>query len=191
MKKELKALFKAIRKNPDKALKKLMKMPGLAHLEWDGSDKWIKGSTPLHWASHEGDLNLVMKLVELGVDVNAENGDWWCRPVDWAADAGRFKIVKYLIENGADIGGDKWSNCTPLHVAAQGGSSSGSKRKKGYKKVTEILIEASVNINEIARYGGHPPPMTPLDDAIQAGNRVVEKILLKNNALRAQQLEEK
>ena len=128
------------------------------------------------------------KLIELGANVNADEADWWCRPIDWAADTGRFKVVKFLLEQGADYGGDKWSNCTPLHVVAQGGSTNGKKRAKAYAKTAKVLIKFGVEINAIAKYGGQPPKMTALDDAQKVKNSVVEKVLLKYRAKKAKKL---
>ena len=71
--------------------------------------------------------------------MNSDYADWWCRPIDWAADSGQSEVVNFLIDKGAALGGDKWSNCTPLHVVAQGGSTNGRERKDSYKNTAEIF----------------------------------------------------
>ena len=180
--------FKLVREAPDKAIDALDSSHKLAKVVWKGDEDLIVGSTPLHWASHDGHLDLVEKLLELGADVNSDLADWWCRPIDWAADSGRFEVVKLLIENGATLNGDKWSNCTPLHVVAQGGSSNGRDRSCSYQRTTEILINAGAEINAVAMYGGQPPEMTPLDDALNVGNEVVIDVLKQHGALEFNQL---
>ena len=121
-------------------------------------------------------------------DINADEADWWCRPIDWAADSARFEVVQYLLQNGAAAGGDKWSNCTPLHVVAQGGSTNGKERADDYKKTAEVLINWGIDANTIATYGGQPPKMTPLDDAQKVGNKAVEKVLIQNGGKKSIEL---
>lgn len=186
--KGFKKFLKKLRKHPKKALKKLEKHPEFALESWSGKAKWIPGSTALHWAAHDGELDLVKKLIELGADINAAEADWWCRPIDWAADSGQWEVVEYLLAKGAEFGGDKWSNCTPLHVVAQGGSSNGKSNPENYQRTTEILLKAGVEINTIARYGGKPPEMTPLDDALQVDNQVVLEVLLKHGGKSSKEL---
>lgn len=175
----LKKFLKALRKKPSKALEILKHRPDFAVAVWQGGNKWIPGSTPLHWAAHDGRLKLVEKLIEFGADINANEADWWSRPIDWAADSGQFKVIQYLLENDADFGGDKWSNCTPLHAAAQGGSTNGKENAADYKKTAEVLINGGADVNAVATYGGQPPKLTPLDDAQRVGNKAVEEVLIK------------
>ena len=96
--------------------------------------------------------------------------------------------MKFLIDKGATLGGDKWSNCTPLHVVAQGGSTNGREREDSYQNTAEILISAGAEINAVAKYGGQPPEMTPLDDALSVGNEVVADVLKQHGALEFNQL---
>ena len=177
--KGFKKFIKKLRNHPKKALKKLSKHPKYALMTWQGKEKWIPGSTALHWAAHAGHLTLVKQLIELGADVNAGEADWWSRPLDWAADSAQWEVAAYLIEKGAELGGDKWSNCTSLHVVAQGGSSNGKRKPKRYAKTTEVLIQAGVDVNAVANYGGKPPAMTPLDDALKVENQAVVEVLIK------------
>ncbi len=184
----LKDFLKAVRKHPSKAIEMLEHRPEFAKAKWQGGSKWIPGSTPLHWAAHDGHLELIKRLVTFGADVNANEASWWCRPIDWAADSGQFEAVQFLLENDAYFGGDKWSNCTPLHAAAQGGSTNGRENSEDYQKTAEVLIQGGVDFNTIAKYGGQAPELTPLDDAQRVGNKAVEEVLLKHGALRAKEL---
>ena len=96
--------FKLIRQDPDRSTELLNSNNELAKLIWKGDEEFIVGSIPLHWASHDGNLELVEKLIEHAADVNSDLADWWCRPIDWAADSGQFEVVKYLIDMGATLG---------------------------------------------------------------------------------------
>ena len=183
----LKKFLKTLRKKPAQALKILEYRSEFAVATWEKESKWIKGSTPLHWAAHDGHLKLVKRLIELGADINASKANWWSRPIDWAADGGKYQVVQYLLKNGAAFGGDKWSNCTPLHVVAQGGSTNGKKKSGDYKKTARVLLKEGADVNAIATYGGQPPELTPLDDAQIAGNKGVEKVLIKNNGKNSKQ----
>ena len=180
--------YSLIRENPKDAIQMLESHNDLAKIVWKGDEKQIIGSTPLHWASHDGNIDLVRKLVENGAEVNSDLADWWCRPIDWAADSGQFDVVKYLIENGAVFDGDKWSNCTPLHVVAQGGSTNGREREDSYRNTAEVLISSGAEINAVAMYGGQPTEMTPLDDALNVGNETVADVLKQHGGLEFNQI---
>ena len=180
MEKDLLKFFNSVRENPNFAIEMISSDPDLVKSIWKGDEKMIPGSTALHWAAHDGHTELVKKLIELGADINSDNADWWCRPIDWAVDSASYDAASILIENGADLGGDKWSNCTPLHVVAQGGSSNGKENRELYIKTAELLIDSGAEVNAAAKYGGQPPVMTPLDDALNSGNEAVAEVLIKN-----------
>lgn len=175
-----KDFLQTVRETPNTAQDILKQHPEFATMQWDQSGQWIEGSTALHWAAHDGQLDLVRQLLELGANVNADQADWWCRPIDWAADSGNAEVVSYLIEQGAGFKGDKWSNCTPLHVVAQGGSTNGKRDPEAYQQTTEVLIQAGAEINAVVQYGGQGDKMTPLDEAQRLGNKAVEAVLLKH-----------
>ena len=159
--------------------------PTLAKLHARPNDTNIVGSTALHWAAHDGSIDLVRALLEAGADINADQADWWVRPVDWAADAGRHEIVALLISHGADISGDEWSNATPLHACAQGGSSNGKDRPDDYAATAAALIDGGVETNAIATYGGQPPRLTALDDAERVGNNAVAIVIRDRGGIKA------
>ena len=185
---DLEKFFADVRNSPDLALKTLEDNPNLVNAEWVEDGDFIKGSTALHWAAHYGYLELVKRLIELKANVNADCADWWCRPIDWAADSACYEVVELLINSGADISGDKWSKATPLHVVAQGGSSNGKSNTENYKRTAETLIRFGADVNAVANYGGSPPSITPLDDAIQVGNEAVVEVLRSNGGLKYQEI---
>ena len=180
MDKRLKEFFESVREDPDTAIKMINDDPAMVNTIWTGEDEMIPGSTALHWASHDGHIDLIKRLIELGADINSDHADWWCRPIDWAVDSAKYEAAAILIESGADLGGDKWSNCTPLHVVSQGGSSKGKENKDAYARTAELLINSGSDVNAVAKYGGQPPELTPLDDALNADNDVVAEVLIKN-----------
>ncbi len=180
-----KAFFEIVRDDPARAAEMVRQDPSLALRVSTGDESRIAGSTALHWAAHDGAVDLVRALLDAGADVNADQADWWVRPVDWAADAGRSEAVALLIERGADVSGDEWSNATPLHACAQGGSSNGKDRPADYAKTAEVLIAGGVEINAVATYGGQEPRLTPLDDAIRVGNEAVAEVLRAHGAMNA------
>ncbi len=53
------------------------------------------------------------------------------------------------------------------------------------KHIAKVLIDFRADVNAVANYGGNPPPMTPLDDAIQVGN---EGILRSNGDLKHKEI---
>ena len=60
------------------------------------------GSLPfaICWAAMYGNLPVVVYLVSIGADFNADDG----LPIRWASMNGHFTVVKYLLSLGATIG---------------------------------------------------------------------------------------
>lgn len=172
--------FNMVREKPEQAIEMIKEDSGLVKSVWKEDGKMIRGSTPLHWASHDGHLELVKLLIDMGAEINSDSADWWCRPIDWAVDSAQYEASQILLKNGVYLGGDRWSNCTPLHVTAQSGASNGKENKESYIKTAELLIASGAEVNAVAMYGGQPPSFTPLDDALNSGNKVVAEVLIKN-----------
>lgn len=60
------------------------------------------GSTLLHYAATTGDLNLVKKVVAMGIDLNAQNDDGMTALHKAAATAKDDRILRFLVEAGAN-----------------------------------------------------------------------------------------
>lgn len=76
-------------------------------------------STPMHFASDRGFVDIVQCLLEAGADVNASEGASGTTPLHWAAAGGRIEVVKLLVSHKADIEAtDAWHNLSPLGWAA-------------------------------------------------------------------------
>jgi len=88
----------------------------------------------------KGNLKVVKKYVEAGVDVNATYFAW--APIQMAATKGQFETVKYLTEKGADLDYvHPLTKMTAFHLAAY----------DGYDKIVKYLAEHGADINKKMR----------------------------------------
>lgn len=77
---------------------------------------YLKGTTPLHIAAHNGHLNMVRYLKSCGADINAQSESGFTA-LHFAIVKGHIKCVKILLELGADrtiVDENGWS---PLDLA--------------------------------------------------------------------------
>ncbi|XP_062303533.1 ankyrin repeat domain-containing protein 10a isoform X1 [Osmerus eperlanus] len=80
------------------------------------------GWTPIHWAAHFGKLECVMRLVQVGCEVNAMTTRFAQTPAHIAAFGGHPECVLWLLQAGADINRQDYVGETPIHKAARAGS---------------------------------------------------------------------
>jgi ankyrin repeat protein len=80
-------------------------------------------------ACKAGQLELVKKLVEQGVDITTKN-NWALR---YGSRCGNLEIVKFLVESGADVR----ANDEPLRLAAE----------NGHLEVVKYLLKNGANIS--------------------------------------------
>src|SRR5262245_24909885 len=59
------------------------------------------GSTALHWAAHNGDVELVDRLIRAGANVNAKN-EFGSTPIIEAANSNNTAVIDSLLKAGAD-----------------------------------------------------------------------------------------
>ena len=92
--------------------------------------------TPLHWASSNGNLDIVKFLLSKGVDMEAEDSDY-ATALEWASYKGHVLVVEALLDKGANINHRDKEKQTPLHYAV------------GNNKLptVKILIERGANKN--------------------------------------------
>jgi len=176
----LKDLLYALRHERDeqKAIGLLRQYPSLTNQEWDGEDDvLIKGSTPLHYAAHYDYMALVKLLIQSGADVNSDTAHWWRTPLAWAADAARVEAVEFLLTHGAEVNADIGGGKTALHAVAWGGSTQGQENSELYRKTAELLIQYGAQVDVVSKDG-----TTPLDTAIESGNKAVEDVLRQHGA---------
>ena len=88
----------------------------------------------------KGDMKIVKKYIESGVDVNATYFAW--APIQMAATKGQFETVKYLTEHGANLDYvHPMTKMTAFHLAAF----------DGYDKIVKYLAEHKADINKKMR----------------------------------------
>lgn len=104
------------------------------------------GTTPLIWASFNGNSEAVKILVEAGANVNAINRDGFT-PLHAAVENENIQVIRYLLQNGANLKtatvADK---TTPLHTACF----------KGNKEIAQILVVAGADVNAKNIHGATP-----------------------------------
>ena len=76
------------------------------------------GTTPLHWAVHNGDVQLVERLIAAGADVSAAN-EYGATPMSEAAVVGSTAIFSALLAAGANADSPNAEGQTALMVVAR------------------------------------------------------------------------
>ena len=95
----------------------------LAALAAPGSEpnaRDVDGSTPLLWAVHHGDADLVRALIAAGADPSASN-DFGAIPMQEAAAVADAAIIALLLEGGADVESPNAEGQTALMAVARAG----------------------------------------------------------------------
>ena len=112
------------------------------------NDNWFN-KEQLHFATDDGDLERVKKLVEEGLDVNAFDEALSLTPLHYAARNGHLRVMEYLLSVGADVNahdkesigetplGDVAANCT-YEVAELLISAGADPTIPGWMKLTAI-----------------------------------------------------
>lgn len=152
------------------------------------------GSTPLHWAARDGDLELAKVLLERGASLEAvdrlgRTPLQWVLPRAGYSDLG--EMTRFLLSTGAGHSlEDAIARGTREHVAhwlgrgtapgarlADGGSALGLAAEKAAVEVVQLLIEAGASPN------GEPfDARSPLVRALAGGHMEVVEILLQAGA---------
>ena len=78
----------------------------------------VEGLTVLHYAAHNGSLDIIKFLVENGADISAQDYEQSRSVIHFAAENGDIECIKYLTEHGADLLDKDVNGATPLHYAA-------------------------------------------------------------------------
>ncbi|XP_045908919.1 ankyrin repeat domain-containing protein 10a isoform X1 [Micropterus dolomieu] len=94
-------------------------LPNRAHLTAEDS---CYGWTPMHWAAHYGQLECVVRLVQMGCEVNTVTSRFNQTPTHTAAFGGHPHCVVWLTQAGADVNGQDFVGEAPIHKAARSGS---------------------------------------------------------------------
>ena len=113
-----------------------------------------------------GKINLAIKKIQSGADVNAKNNDG-LTPLHWASSNEHIEIVKLLLEHGADVNAKNDDGYTPLYWAS----------RKGHTEIVNLLLKYGADVNTKDDDGN-----TPLYYASRNGHAEIVKLLLEHGA---------
>ncbi|KAK3098345.1 hypothetical protein FSP39_018639 [Pinctada imbricata] len=96
--------------------------------------------TALHWASANGNLPIIEKLLECGADIEAKD-KYGMRPVLWAAWFGHLEALKILINTGATPSCTNKQGMGILHCASQ----------NNHISIMNFIVESleTINVNDV------------------------------------------
>ena len=100
------------------------------------------GSTPLHEAVSNSNLNICKLLIEGGADINAQEMRLGFTPLHFAVEAkesNNFDLIKLLVTKGADLNLKNKLNETPLDIA----------KENGWEKAAEFLQNMSKSVTDV------------------------------------------
>jgi uncharacterized protein len=127
----------------------------------------IDGTTPLIYAAHQNDLNLVKRLLAEGADAKAANR-YGITALWEAANLGNGEMIEALLKVGADPKAMIGQGETPLMTASRTGTVSGVK----------ALLAAGADVNAKESYRGE----TALMWAVAENHADVAKLLITAGA---------
>ena len=126
------------------------------------------GSTALHWAALDGDVEMTRMLLYAGANVNASSRLGGYRPLHLAARNGRAAVVQVLLDAGAGPNVTDAHGTTPLMLAAASGST----------ETVSALLARGANVNATESVRGE----TALMFAAAFGRTEVVRALLAHGA---------
>lgn len=125
-------------------------------------------SAALNYACVDGDLPLVIRLIEQeGCPVNGKAG-WYDTPLHCACFADKYEVIEYLLSKGADVNLRNRPNETPLMSACT---------FKANIRAIDLLIKHGADVNARDNEG-----RTPLYATCIHGEYEKTELLLKNGA---------
>jgi ankyrin repeat protein len=125
------------------------------------------GTTPLHWAVHHDDADLVARLLEAGASVTVAN-DYGATPMSEAAVTANVAVLELLLDAGADVSSANADGQTALMVVARGGNTAAA----------QVLIGAGADVNAREERKGQ----TALMWAVAQSHPAMVKLLLDHGA---------
>lgn len=102
----------------------------------DAKERSADGTTALHWAIYNDDVELVARLLKAGADPNVAN-DYGSTPLGEAAVVAHTAVIKALLDAGADANGIGKDGETPLMVVARSSN----------VEAARLLLEGGADVN--------------------------------------------
>ena len=99
------------------------------------------GSTPLLWAVHNGDAEMVKALLRAGADTKAANGLGYT-PMREAATNGDIEILQALLDAGADVDSPSPEGQTSLMIVA----------RTANVEAARLLLDRGAKVNAVEGY---------------------------------------
>jgi ankyrin repeat protein len=133
----------------------------------DANDRMVDGTTALHWAVHNGDAQLVQRLIRAGANVSAFN-DYGSTPVAEAAERADAPILEMLLRAGASVESPNSMGQTALMSVA----------RTNHVDAAKLLLAHHANVNATEQWRGQ----TALMWAAAQGQPEMVKLLLSHGA---------
>jgi len=127
----------------------------------------VDGTTPLHWAVHRDDADLVQRLIKAGARADVKN-NYGVTALTEAAVVGDTKVIKLLVEAGANVNSANGDGQTPLMVLA----------RTSNVDAAEVLLTHGAQVNTAEKWRGQ----TALMWAAAEGQTAMVKELIKHGA---------
>lgn len=109
----------------------------------DVNARSIDGTTALHWAVYQADVELIEHLIDKGADVNVAN-DYGATPLSTAAIDAHADIIRLLLDAGADPEIRNAENETALMVVVRAGK----------LDAVRLLLEHGADVNAVESLAG-------------------------------------
>jgi uncharacterized protein len=108
----------------------------------------VDGTTPLHWAVHRDDVDLVQRLIKAGARAEVKN-NYGVTPLAEAAVVGDPKVLRLLVDAGANVNSANADGQTALMVIA----------RTSNVEAAEILLSHGAQVNAVEQWRGQTAVM--------------------------------
>jgi ankyrin repeat protein len=133
----------------------------------DANTPEVDGTTPLHWAVHRDDADLVERLIHAGARAEGKN-TYGVTPLEEAAVIGNTAVLKLLLEAGANVNSTNGDGQTALMVIARTSNVAAAK----------LLLSHGAKVNPVEQWRGQ----TALMWAAAEGQAAMVKLLVASGA---------